>query len=250
MQRLHERDLCGHLLERGGYTHLCLPARYEHTRPTLWPDDPSRRRKAELLWPEHIPEPALQETEKSLGSFRAAGQLQQRPAAVEGELLKRSWWQFFPPQYLNTHQIGGLPQFIQIVSSWDTAFEDKTSSDYVVGQVWGLQGPDSYLLWGYRRQANLHTTLQAMRNAHHWVRVRWPHAVHTTLVEKSANGTEIIAALRRELTGVIAIAALHRQDQPGARRRSQPSRPETSTSPAAPRPTPQPATTRRTGSQT
>jgi len=29
MQRLHEQDLTGHLLERGGWTHLCLPAEYE-----------------------------------------------------------------------------------------------------------------------------------------------------------------------------------------------------------------------------
>jgi hypothetical protein len=29
MQRVHERDLSGHLLEQGGWEHLCLPARYE-----------------------------------------------------------------------------------------------------------------------------------------------------------------------------------------------------------------------------
>ena len=97
----------------------------------------------------------MKQIEQTMGSFRAAGQLQQRPAAAEGELLKRSWWQFFPPEYLNEDQIGGLPRFPRIVSSWDTAFEGKTSSDYVVGQIWGLQGPDRYLLWGYRRQANL-----------------------------------------------------------------------------------------------
>jgi hypothetical protein len=39
MQRLHERDLSGHLLDRG-YTHLCLPARYEPQHPFCWPDDP------------------------------------------------------------------------------------------------------------------------------------------------------------------------------------------------------------------
>lgn len=95
MQRVHERDLCGHLIERG-YAHLCLPARYERTHPFIWPDDP-RQNEGELLWPEHIPEPQLQQIEQALGSFRTAGQLQQRPAAAEGELLKRSWWQFYYP---------------------------------------------------------------------------------------------------------------------------------------------------------
>ena len=55
MQRIHERDLSGHLLERGDFTHLCLPARYERRHPFRWPDDP-RSREGELLWPAHIPE--------------------------------------------------------------------------------------------------------------------------------------------------------------------------------------------------
>ena len=128
MQRLHERDLSGHLLERGGYTHLCLPARYE--RPPPVPSGPTTpaQQEGELLWPAHIPEPELDGIEQTMGSFRAAGQLQQRPAAAEGELLKRPWWQFFTPEYCSTDdQISQLPRFEQIVASWDTAFEDKTS---------------------------------------------------------------------------------------------------------------------------
>lgn len=204
MQRLHELDLSGHLLERGGYTHLCLPARYEPSHPFCWPNDP-RSKEGELLWPAHIPERELARIEQTMGSFRAAGQLQQRPAALEGELLKRSWWQFFPPEYLSQDKVTMLPRFQRIVSSWDTAFEDKTSSDYVVGQVWGLSGADRYLLWSYRRHANLNATTEAMRNANRWVGERWPKAGHTILIEKSANGAEIIATLKRELTGVIAV---------------------------------------------
>jgi predicted phage terminase large subunit-like protein len=204
MQRLHERDLSGHLLERGDYTHICLPARYERSHPFLWPHDP-RQNEGELLWSEHVPESALTRIEKDLGSFRAAGQLQQRPAAAEGELLKRSLWQFFPPEYLHEDQIGGLPRFGWIVSSWDTAFEGTTSSDYVVGQIWGLSRSDRYLLWSYRRQANLPQTIEAMLDADEWVSKRWPQAAYTTLVEKAANGAAIVDIIKRELSGVIAV---------------------------------------------
>ena len=204
MQRIHERDLSGHLLERGGFTHLCLPARYERAHPFGWPDDP-RTREGELLWPAHIPEPALVRIEQTMGSFRAAGQLQQRPSAPEGELLKRGWWRFFSPDFLDVEKVAMLPRFTQIVSSWDTAFEDKTTSDYVVGQVWGIHGPDRYLLYSYRRHANLQATKQAMRDADAWVQQRWPGVGHSILIEKSANGAEIIAALKRELPGVNAI---------------------------------------------
>jgi predicted phage terminase large subunit-like protein len=204
MQRVHERDLCGHLLERGGYIHLCLPARYEPSHPFLWPDDP-RTAEGEPLWPDHVPRAELARIETTMGSYRAAGQLQQRPAAAEGELLKRAWWRFYPPEYLQQEKIGALPPFIQLVSSWDTAFEDKTSSDYVVGQIWGLHRADRYLLWSYRQHANLNATKQAMRRAHAWATERWPRAAHTILIEKSANGAEIISSLKRELTGVIAV---------------------------------------------
>ena len=39
-QRIHERDLHGHLIAQGDWTHLSLPMEYEPTHPFLWPDDP------------------------------------------------------------------------------------------------------------------------------------------------------------------------------------------------------------------
>ena len=201
MQRLHERDLSGHLLERSGWTHLCLPARYEPTHPFCWPDDP-RREEGELLWPQHVPQPQLAQIEETMGSYRAAGQLQQRPAALEGELLKRHWWNFYNPDFLNDSELTQLPSFDYIVDSWDTAFRDGTSNDYVVGQTWGLDRGDRYLLRSYRQRANLQVTKDAMRDNHAWVERRWPRVPHAILIEKSANGPEIISTLKRELPGV------------------------------------------------
>jgi predicted phage terminase large subunit-like protein len=202
-QRVHEDDLSGHLVERG-YTHLCLPARYERQHPFVWPDDP-RRTDGELLWPRHFPERELRRTEETMGSFRAAGQLQQRPSAADGELFKRRWWRFFDPSYLAVDKVAMLPNFQHIVASWDTAFEARTTSDYVVGQVWGIDGPDRYLLYGYRRHANLNATLEAMRAAHAFVEERWPRAAHSIVVEKAANAAEIVAQLQKEISGVSAI---------------------------------------------
>jgi predicted phage terminase large subunit-like protein len=206
MQRLHENDLTGHLLERGGWTHLCLPARYEPQHPHRYVRDP-RTQPGELLWPQHIPEKEQRQIEQTMGSFRAAGQLQQRPAALEGEILKRAWWKFYDPALLAEANVHHLPRFSQIIASWDTSFRDTTTSDYVVGQVWGIHGADRYLLHCYRQRANLHATKDAMRAAHAWVERRWPHTAHVILIEKSANGTEIIADLQRELPGVLPVTA-------------------------------------------
>ena len=57
MQRMHERDLTGHILSRGhDWTHLCLPARYEPDHPHVWAKDvrrapDARRAQGVLLWP-------------------------------------------------------------------------------------------------------------------------------------------------------------------------------------------------------
>jgi len=54
MQRLHETDLSGHVLERGNYEHLCLPSEFEPERRSVtsigWRDP--RTQPGELLFPE------------------------------------------------------------------------------------------------------------------------------------------------------------------------------------------------------
>lgn len=88
MQRLHEGDLSGHVLAQGGYEHLCLPARFEENRVRTSLGVPDfRTRKGETLWPERFGHEALSDLEKRLGSFGAAGQLQQRPAPRGGGLF-------------------------------------------------------------------------------------------------------------------------------------------------------------------
>jgi hypothetical protein len=81
-QRLHEADLTGDLLIRGGYEHLCLPAEFEPDRRCTtsigWTDP--RSTAGELLWQQRMDETKLDELKRTLGSYRYAGQFQQRPA--------------------------------------------------------------------------------------------------------------------------------------------------------------------------
>ena len=112
-QRLHERDLFGHLLELGGFEHLCLPAEYEPSHPFCWPDDP-RWEPGALLWPAQFGRPELEQLRRRLGSDAAAGQLQQRPAPAGGGLIHSEWWRFYPP--------GEFPFFDDVLESWDLAF--------------------------------------------------------------------------------------------------------------------------------
>lgn len=98
MQRAHSKDVAGHILECGGWEHLCLPAEYE-PKPQVYVtslgfEDP-RTEPGELLWPERFGRAEIDSLKKSLGSYRAAGQLQQRPAPADGGIFKRHWWRFW-----------------------------------------------------------------------------------------------------------------------------------------------------------
>src|SRR5262249_51655398 len=138
MQRVHENDLAGHVLRQGGYEQLILPAEYESSQPVTsigWRDP--RQEAGDLLWPERFGQQEVESLKRTLGSYAAAGQLQQRPAPAEGGILKRSWWRFYPES---------PRKFDEVIQSWDCAFKDSKTSDYVVGQVWGRKGADKYLL--------------------------------------------------------------------------------------------------------
>jgi predicted phage terminase large subunit-like protein len=138
MQRVHEQDLTGHVLanELGDeWDHLMLPARYEIGHPTpmrssLGFTDP-RTKEGELLWPARFGEKELSVLERSLGSYAAAGQLQQRPSPKGGGILKASWWVPWESEE--------MPKNIEyVLQSWDTAFEAKESSSFSARTTWGV----------------------------------------------------------------------------------------------------------------
>lgn len=85
-QRLHEGDVTGDLLAKGGFEHLCLPAEFEPERRCTtsigWTDP--RHEVGELLWPQKFSAAQLDALKISLGSYRYAGQYQQRPSPAEG----------------------------------------------------------------------------------------------------------------------------------------------------------------------
>lgn len=194
MQRVHEFDLSGDILEKGEYEHLCIPARFNESRKCIsmlgW-EDP-RKKDGELLWPERFDEKAINKIAKTLGSRDAAGQLDQDPAPADGDIFKREWWRYWDI----------LPdRFDEMIQSWDMTFKDTKSSAYVVCQVWGRAGGDKYLIDQFRKQADFVATVQAFINMTN----RHPNA-KAKLVEDKANGPAVIATLRKEISGIIEYA--------------------------------------------
>lgn len=216
MQRLHAADLTGDLLAKGGYEHLCLPAEFEPEQRCSTPgwSDP-RQRAGELLWPERFNQAALDEFKVSLGSYRYAAQYQQRPSPAEGGIFKRAWFRYWchPHQQLppvavrmsngSVQLIPAVPlpaKFDEVIQSWDLAFKDLATSDYVVGQVWAARGADRFLLDQIRERMDMPKTLEAIQA----MSAKWPRAA-AKLVEDRANGPAVIASLKHELSGMIAV---------------------------------------------
>lgn len=128
MQRVHHEDLAGHVLEEDGWTHLCLPARYEPDHPAAPQPADKRTHEGELLWPAGMPEAELRLIESRLGPYGSAGQLQQRPSPRTGGMFARDKW-----KYLDAIPPGG-----RWVRGWDLASTTRKKSPYTVGVLMGL----------------------------------------------------------------------------------------------------------------
>lgn len=90
MQRSHQYDLSGHVIEKGGYEHLMLPMEFETARrcsTSIGFVDP-RIKEGELLAPGRVGAKTVQELKTALGTYGYAGQMQQRPTPREGNMFK------------------------------------------------------------------------------------------------------------------------------------------------------------------
>lgn len=220
MQRVHEKDLSGHLLDQGGWHHLNLPAEYEGGKCIVqgcafhWDKDP-RTEEGEPLWKARYGKPELLQLKKDLKEFGAAAQLQQRPAPAEGGILKRHWWRYWcrpgqedalPPVRVklmdgSMKEIKAIPlpyAFDRHVQSWDMAFKDLATSSYVVGEQWAKKGPDSFLLDQVRDQQDFTTTLETVRAFNRTWKMPSEKAI-----EDKANGPAIISVLKKEIPGIV-----------------------------------------------
>lgn len=167
MQRLHESDVAGTILElKLPYVHLNLPMEFEPRRvdpetgkttggacevylPNPETGEPElffrdwRTEEGELLFPERFPAEELATLRKAKGAYAWAGQYQQRPTAREGGMFKRAW---FSGKIIPRSEV---PKAARLrCRAWDragTKQEDGKSPDYSVGVRLLRNGADYYI---------------------------------------------------------------------------------------------------------
>lgn len=189
MQRLHEDDLVGHVLEREGWEVLSFPAiaerDEEHVVETRYGQKRFVRRKGAALHPEREPLTILADIARAIGEYNFASQYQQAPAPLEGGLVKVRWFK--------TYDHAELPaRFDAVVQSWDTANKQSELADYSVCTTWGIQDKQIYLLSVFRRQLNYPDLKRAVREQ------AVEQRASVVLIEDRASGTQLIQELVHE----------------------------------------------------
>lgn len=170
MQRLHEDDISGFVLNNGmgeDFYHLKLSAIQED---------------GTALWPfKHSLEELEIEKKSDLRTF--SSQMMQEPTPSDGGIFKKSWFRKYhhhPEEHL------------RIVQSWDTAVKAGQLNDFSVCTTWMETDKDYYLLDVLCRKMEY----PALKKAAIVNAARWEP--DTILIEDKASGQSLLQELRLE----------------------------------------------------
>ena len=184
MQRLHEEDLSGWLLNGGSgekWEHLVIPARDE---------------SGQSFWPEQFPPEMLDRLELT-SPYVFAGQYMQRPAPLGGGIFKDEWWRFFD----------AMPPLKHRSIYADTAQKTKEQNDYSVLQCWGVTQDNQMVMLDMARgkweAPELETMARAFWQKHNSQPYHGP--LRAFKVEDKVSGTGLIQKLKREGIPIVPI---------------------------------------------
>lgn len=189
MTRWHEDDLAGRLIETEQNVKVVnIPLEAE-------PDDILGRKVGDALCPEigkdNVWLADFKKSYTNLSGSRAWNALfQGHPTGLEGNIIKREWWQYYET----------LPHIEKMAMSVDAAFKDGDDNDFVAIQVWGKTNADIYLMDAVKKHLDMPATIREITR----LRAMYPQC-KTTYIEDKANGSAIIKYLRTHMGGVIAV---------------------------------------------
>jgi predicted phage terminase large subunit-like protein len=189
MQRLHQDDLVGHVLEQEDWDVLSFSAIADKDETHLI-ENPFgtrlfKRNAGDALHPERESLTTYQTIRQTIGEYNFTSQYQQDPSPPGGAMVKTGWLKFIEP--------GEQPaEFSRIVQSWDTANKATELSDFSVCTTWGVLYKQYYLLDVFRKKLNYpdlkRAVLELARN----------HSAGAIVIEDKASGTQLIQDLRFE----------------------------------------------------
>lgn len=173
MQRLHEEDLTGFLLENYGdeFDQIKIPA-LDGNEQSIWEERFSSDYFAKM---------------KHSNPRSFAGQFMQEPAPMEGNIINTNWFNYFD----------SVPEG-QIYQSWDTANKDGEENDYSACVTWCIKDGLFYVLEVWKDKLQFPDLVAAMQRQYK----KW--SPRQVLIEDKASGQQSLQVLRRSTNLPIA----------------------------------------------
>jgi predicted phage terminase large subunit-like protein len=149
-------------------------------------------------------------------------QYEQRPQVQGGGTFKRDWfrfWHYIPgiPEpclcdvcfnqerdqegHQGVRTCSAIPETGLEAQTWDLAFKDLKSSDFVAGQVWRIAAACYWLIDRRNERLSYPESRTAIRD----MTRKWPRA-YDKLVEDKANGPAVMADLKGEIHGLTPVS--------------------------------------------
>lgn len=190
MQRLHDDDLAGHFLARGGWSHLKIPAIAQKIEAFQYaPRKIHFRSPGQVIHPELEPKEVLDELRLAMGSANFSAQYLQEPVPADSDLIKWGWFKTYS-------KIPGSPGNDEIWQSWDTAIKADELNDYSACITVLVRDRRFYIMHVYRARLDYPSLKQQIvRHAQNFGgdRVR-------VLIEDKGSGSSLIQDLRHDRT--------------------------------------------------
>jgi predicted phage terminase large subunit-like protein len=187
MQRVHQDDLVGHVLEQGHWDMVSFPAITEEDCTYTIESALGRRtvtwRQGEPLHSAREPLPVLDGLKRSMGEYNFSAQYQQRPLPPGGAIVKTEWLKHYDP--------GSEPgKFQMIIQSWDTANKAGELNDFSVCTTWGVYRNLYYLLHVYRRRVMFPDLKRAL------IQLKNDWRPNRIIIEDKVSGIQLIQEAR------------------------------------------------------
>lgn len=185
-QRLHEDDIVQHLLDKGGWEHINLPAIAEEQQSLqLYHGRTWTRRPGDLLAPELMDEAALAQKRLEMGPRAFEAQYQQNPTPRDGNRVRWEWFECY--EYAAERH-----EYDVVVQSWDTATSVEPGSDFSVCMTFGFYMGKWELLDIYRQRVNYPDLRKAAKRLYR----QWnPDRV---IIEDASSGRQLVQDLTED----------------------------------------------------
>ena len=195
MQRVHENDLTGYLLENADeWTHIKIPEVAITDETWAVGNTVFRRTAGRPLNPARMNAQTIDARRQELGTYVWSAQYQQEPCPAEGGIVKESWLHYYTQR--QAEEIDPI-KYCRIFLSWDTANKVGTTNAYSACCVILMTRENGaykyYLLDVVRGKWEMPELIrQSMTIYHKWRYEKGGGVFVKLLIEDKASGTQLI----------------------------------------------------------